>query len=169
MEYLTLGRIIEPFGLDGTLKILSSSSFSNDRYKINSTLYLYNPKYKTRIPLTVTSYRSNNGIDYVKFSEINSKEEAITKRNHFIDIKLEEATLPNNYYHYYELEQCDIYDQNNTKLGHVKKVEEFPSQITLRVKRNNDKDFFVPFIDQFIKLVDIKEKKIIIEVIKGML
>ena len=73
------------------------------------------------------------------------------------------------YYFYSDLIGCAILDENKEVLGIVKNVEEFPAQITLRVKRNNGKDFFVPFVKQFIKNVDIDNKKIYIEVIEGML
>ena len=48
-------------------------------------------------------------------------------------------------------------------------MEEYPSTITLRIKRKNNKDFFVPFVNEFIKKVDIVKKEIIIKVIEGML
>ena len=51
----------------------------------------------------------------------------------------------------------------------VKEVEEFPAQITLRVKSLKGKDFFVPFIEAFIKNVDVESKKIIIHFMEGML
>ena len=73
------------------------------------------------------------------------------------------------YYFYEDLVGCSIIDQSKNELGIVNKVEEFPAQITLRVKRQNGKDFFVPFVKQFIKKVDIDAKKIYIEVIEGML
>ena len=72
-------------------------------------------------------------------------------------------------YFYSELRGCEVYDQNNKLLGKVKEVEEFPAQLTLRVARDKKPDFFVPFIKQFIKAVDIKNKAILIEKIEGLL
>ena len=70
-----------------------------------------------------------------------------------------------------QLYPCPTYYQDEKKniLGIVKNVEEFPAQITLRVSRKNGKDFFVPFIKQFIKNVDIRNKQIEIVVLEGML
>ena len=67
------------------------------------------------------------------------------------------------------MKNCDVYDENNNKLGKVKDVEEYASYQTLRVKREGAKDFFVPFVKAFIKKVDIKNQKIIIHVIEGLL
>ena len=73
------------------------------------------------------------------------------------------------YYFYSDLLDCSIIDQSNNKLGIVIKVEEFPAQLTLRVKQENGKDFFVPFVKQFIQSVDVEKKEIHINVIEGML
>ena len=40
MEYLSLGIIIGTFSLDGSVKVLSSTDFANERYKEGNTLYL---------------------------------------------------------------------------------------------------------------------------------
>ena len=62
-----------------------------------------------------------------------------------------------------------IIDKDNKEYGKVKEVEEFPAQITLRVSRRNGKDFFIPFVKDFIRQVDIQNKKIIVNIIEGML
>ena len=72
-------------------------------------------------------------------------------------------------YYFDDLVGCKILDDNNQELGIVSQVEEFPAQLTLRVKRANDNDFLVPFVKAFIKQVDIENKKIFINVIGGLL
>ena len=71
--------------------------------------------------------------------------------------------------YYEDLIGSIVYDENNKRLGKVKKVEEFPAQITLRVARDYNRDFFVPFIKEFIVSTDIENKKIVIKVMEGML
>ena len=77
--------------------------------------------------------------------------------------------LEKNSYFYSDLRGCKVIDESKNVLGNVKEVEEFPAQVTLRVKRDNKPDFFVPFIKEFIKEVDIDEKTITIHVLEGML
>ena len=64
---------------------------------------------------------------------------------------------------------CKVLDEKGQELGVVKEVEEFPAQLTLRVKRAGKEDFFVPFVKAFIRRVDINKKEIEINVIGGML
>ena len=166
MDYLLIGKIIDSFSLDGTLKVLSRSDFSMQRYQVGNTVYLSCKGDIT--PYKVISFRKSGEIDFVKLEGINSKEEALEKKGYDILVDISSATLPQNYYHFYELEQCEVYSKEGEKLGHVKKVEEYPAQLTLRVSREG-KDFFVPFVDEFIIKVDIQEHKIYINVIEGML
>ena len=60
-------------------------------------------------------------------------------------------------------------DENGKVLGKVSQVEEFPAQLTLRVKRDKQPDFLVPFVKAFIRSVDIEKKQIVINVIGGLL
>ena len=73
-------------------------------------------------------------------------------------------------YYYVDLVGCEVLDDKGEVLGKVSLVEEFPAQLTLRVKREgNQPDFLVPFVKAFIKNVDINKKQIIINVIGGLL
>ena len=169
MEYLSLGKIIDSFGLDGTLKVYSTTDNQKLRYKKGNKLFLYNEQEDNRISVTVVSYRSSGNLDYVKFEEITSPEKGKEYRGFEIHTIKDINDLKVGYYFYSDLVGCKIIDQVNNVLGIVSKVEEFPAQLTLRVRRENGKDFFVPFVKQFIKKVDVESKTISINVIEGML
>ena len=119
--------------------------------------------------MTVESFRMSGQIVFVKLEGINNPESAKEFKDFEIHTIKNRNDLQVGYYFYEDLVGCSIIDQSKNELGKVSKVEEFPAQITLRVKRANGKDFFVPFVKQFIKKVDIDDKKIYIEVIEGML
>ncbi len=169
MEYLSLGKIIDSFGLDGTLKVYSTTDNQKLRYKKGNKLFLYNEQEDNRIPVTVVSYHSSGNLDYVKFEEITSPEKGKEYKGFEIHTIKDANDLKVGYYFYSDLVGCKIIDQVNNELGIVSKVEEFPAQLTLRVRRENGKDFFVPFVKQFIKKVDIESETISINVIEGML
>lgn len=168
MEYLRLGKIIDAFSLDGTLKILSSTYFSEERYQEGNIIYLVSPSGE-REEIKVLSHRASKEIDFVRVEGINSKEEALERKGWFVEVAKDNSFLNKNEYYFVDLEQCEVFDEDNNLLGKVKKVEEFPAQITLRIARKEKPDFFVPFIDQFIVKVDINNKKITIKLLEGML
>ncbi|MFA6660234.1 MAG: ribosome maturation factor RimM, partial [Bacilli bacterium] len=77
--------------------------------------------------------------------------------------------LEKGHYYFSDLVGCQIIEEQGNILGVVSQVEEFPAQITLRVKRQGKADFFIPFLKEFILEVDISNKKINIRVMEGML
>ena len=169
MEYLSLGKIIDAFALDGTVKLMSTTDNAKKRYQKGNKVFLVNTKNHEQRELTVVSYRSSGEIDFVKFEEISTKEEALSFKGFEIQVIKDTNDLDEGYYFYSDLRGCSIVDQNGNILGTVKEVEEFPAQITLRVGRKGNADFFVPFIKDFIKNVDIKNKEIHINLVEGML
>ncbi len=169
MAYLKIGKIIDSHGLDGTFKVFNTTDSPKKRYAKGNKVYLYNEATDERIAMTVASFRLSRQIAYVKLEGINNPEDAKEFKGFEIHTIKDRNDLQVGYYFYDDLMNCSIIDQNKNELGKVIKVEEFPAQITLRVKRQNGKDFFVPFVKQFIKKVDIDGKKIYIEVIEGML
>lgn len=169
MEYLSLGVINDSFGVDGTVKIYSTTSFSSLRYKEGSKVYLTNPHNQGRKELTTVKFRHNGLFDFVKFEELTTPEEVKLLKGYEIQIEKTYEGIEKDTYYYSDLRGCIVCDESGNELGKVKEVEEFPAQLTLRVARKNKPDFFVPYIKEFIKSVDISAKKIIIYVIEGLL
>lgn len=169
MEYVSLGVIKDSFGLDGTMKIFSTTTNQAKRYVEGAIVFLYNPQTNERKPLKVVKYRKNGPFDFLKVDEINNPEEIKELKGFEIHANKDDITLEKGQYYYSDLKGCKVYDQEETLLGFVKEVEEFPAQLTLRVGREKKPDFFVPFIEQFIKAVDIKNKRVLIEKIEGLL
>ena len=169
MEYVSLGVIKDSFGLDGTMKIFSTTSNQKQRYKTGSRVFLYNPQTNERTELNVIKFRQNGPFDFLKVNELNTPEEIKLIKGYEIHAIKDEISLEKGMYFYSDLKGCEVVDINNNILGTVKEVEEYPAQLTLRVGRKGNKDFFVPFVKQFIKSVDIKNKRILIEIIEGLL
>lgn len=168
MEYIKLGTIIGSFSLDGTLKVMSTTDFAKERYQEGNTVYLLNKK-KEYLPLTVVSFRMNGKLDFVKVNEINTKEEAESYKGCDLLIDKEEANVPKGYYRFSDLEGCEVVLDDESVIGKVKKVEEYPAQATLRVKMNNGKELLIPFVKAFIVKVDISKKVIVVRLIEGMI
>jgi len=169
MEYLLLGYIVDSFSLDGTIKILSKTNFADLRYQEGNKVFFYNTKSKERLPMTVVSYRSNGQFDFVKVEEINSPEDVQAYKGYEVQVEKNYNNMEKGTYYFVDIVGCEVLDENDQVLGIVSQVEEFPAQLTLRVKRKGQPDFLVPFVKAFIRSVDIENKKIVINVIGGLL
>ena len=169
-EYLLLGYITDAFSLDGTLKVLSKTDFADIRYQEGKEVYLYNSRNNQRNSFVVKGYRSSGQFDFVKLEGINTKEDALAYKGYEIQAIKDYQHMDKDTYYFVDLVGCKVLDDKGAVLGEVSLVEEFPAQLTLRVKRdNNQPDFLVPFVKAFIKNVDIKNKQITINVIGGLL
>ena len=168
-EYLLLGYITDAFSLDGTFKVLSKTDFASKRYQKGKEIFLYQANTKQRMTVIVESYRKGGQFDFVKVKGVNSKEEALEFKGYEIHALKDYQIVDKNTYYYVDLVGCKVVDENDQVLGIVSLVEEFPAQLTLRVKREGQPDFLVPFVKAFIKNVDIVNKKIVINVIGGLL
>ena len=168
-EYLLLGYITDAFSLDGTFKVLSKTNFAEKRYQEGNEVFLYQPNTKQRMTVIVESYRGSGQFDFVKVQGINSKEEALEFKGYEIQALKDYKNMDKDTYYFSDLVGCNVIDENGTIYGVVKQVEEFPAQLTLRVKRKGQSDFLVPFVKAFIRRVDINKKEIEINIIEGML
>ena len=168
-QYLLLGYILDAFSLDGTLKVLSKTDFADQRYQKGNEVFLYNPKTKERTTVTVSSYRASGMFDFVKVEEIDNVDDALKYKGYEIHAVKDYKNMAKDTYYFVDLVGCKVLDDKGVILGEVSQIEEYPAQLTLRVKRSNQPDFMVPFVKAFIKSVDIEKKEIVINVIGGML
>jgi len=167
MEKLLLGYVIGSFALDGTMKILSKTNLGDKRYKIGNTVLLCKDNELIK-ELTVNAYRPTGDIDFIKFNEVTSKEEADSFKGYSLMVEKDPSILEKDHYFFSDLETCNVIS-NGQVIGKVIKVEEYPAQLTLRVKHTNGKQFLVPFVKAFINNVSIENKEIDINVIEGMI
>lgn len=168
-KYLILGFVVDAFSLDGTLKIISKTNFAKQRYKKGNAVLLVNAKSGEQVTVHAISFRQNGLFDFVKFEEINTNDEALKYKGFEVRAEKDYSHLAKETYYFDDLIGCQVVNEQREVLGVVKEVEEFPAQLTLRVARKNQKDFFVPFIKVFIRNVDIDKKLIEINVIEGLL
>jgi len=162
MEKVVFGKLVNTHGLRGEVKIISDSDFKDERFKKGSKIFIGD------LEVTIKSHRVHKNFDLVVFEEFNNINdvEKYKGTDLFIDKKdLKELVEDEFYYH--QLEGMEVF--NGTELvGVVIEVRDMPSKELLVIK-GKEKSIYVPFVDEFIKEVDIDGNKIIIEAIEGLL
>ena len=154
------------FALKGEVKVSIDTDFVSERYKKGSTVYILDSEgYR---PFVVEHYRSYKGNLIVKFKDhddINDIERY--KGNDIYKAKADIEPLADGGYYFNDLIGLDVYDDK--KLGEVIDVEEGVRYNLLRVKKIEGGVSLIPFIPVFIQDVDLKEKRIYIKMIEGLL
>tara|TARA_Y100001970_G_C13892624_1_gene679521 strand:+ start:214 stop:723 length:510 start_codon:yes stop_codon:yes gene_type:complete len=105
----------------------------------------------------------------LKFKDIDSRELAssLSKSKLFI-YREQMPQLSNNEYYLVDLIGCLVCGKENEKIGIVKDVISLPSNDVVVIEKNK-KEHLIPLIDDIIKFIDIKNKRIEIIVIPGLL
>lgn len=170
-NFLNIGIIIKTRGLKGVVKVKSTTYFAKLRYKKGNKLYLVNEKTNESIIVTVDTYSNEGEFDFVSFKEFQSINDVERYIGWYIKVNKEDIpSLPKETYYFNDLVSLDVVDENDNKFGTVIKVEDFTSQISLRIKLiNKDKTILIPFVKFYIKKVDLERKKITIHLIKGLI
>lgn len=168
-HFLTIGKIINVRGLQGEVKVFSTTDFPEARFKKGNVVYLYDGKNDDRIEVTITQVNFVKGYFFLKLKGIDTIEAAEKIINWYLQAPKKESFLNQDQFYYDDLENCKVYDEGRSFIGIVKKVEAYSAQHSLRIMRDQKKDVLIPFVKAFIKHVDIHLKEITVHVIDGLL
>ncbi len=169
MEYLKVAKILSTVGLKGEVRVYTTSTFKNLRYKKGNSLFYMNEN-NEYIEIHIKNYRNKEGnIDYLTFEEFDSIEKVEFLLNKELFALKDYKNLKDNEYYYSDLISSTCFDEDNNELGIIKDIKEFNANVSIELKLNNNKIIYIPFNDFFIKNVDITSKKVIIHVIEGLL
>ena len=163
-----LGTVVSTFGIKGEVKVHSNTDFAKVRYKKNNKVILYSPIKKVEEEFKILSHRTNKNVDIVLLEGITSPEQAQKYIGYKVLINRDQNELDDGYYHYEDLYSCDVYYLDN-KIGKVIDMINQTSHITLRIKREGKKDLLYPFVERFIKSIDVESKRIDLNPIEGMI
>lgn len=167
MSKVEIGKIVNTCGLQGEVKVISSSDFIKERFKKGNIINVYNEEKNIDTYYKVSSFRKNERFVYVKFDGVVTVEDAENLKESLLFINSESLPkLDKDSFYYCELLDMDVY-YNNEKIGVISEVSDNTRQSLIRVK--GESEFLVPFLDEFIEEIDKENKKIVLKNIEGLL
>ncbi|MEA5026272.1 MAG: ribosome maturation factor RimM [Erysipelotrichaceae bacterium] len=165
MELIRIGHIQNTFGIKGELKVQIITDFPDERFKPGHVLYVQRPEGPLALKVISCRYHQQNALlSFEGYDNINQVE-YLKGFDLFID-KSQISPLADGFYSN-DLLDLPVYHDNQL-IGTVKAVEFYPAHSILRV-RGTDSEILIPFIDAFIKKVDLDKKRIDVILIDGML
>ena len=168
-----IGVVGKPHGIKGEVNVMLLTDYP-DSILEGSPLYTGGDCSEKMIVEKIALIRKKRGATAViKFEGISGRDDAGSIRGSELYRSPEQSpVLDSGEFWIEDLEGCTAYLDNGTIFGKVEKVEEIPSNENLII-RLKDKDlkingaskglFYVPLIDDYIKSIDIIEKKIILK------
>ena len=164
---LTIGRIINTRGLQGELKIASLTDFPLLRYRKGKTVFLEKDGQYT--PLVVKEAHHQPGFDFVQFQGFTDINLVKGWMNLYLYAPKEDLRLKHGNYFYEDLVGSQMMNEANRQpYGTVLAVERIANRVNLRIKKLDESTILIPFLDVFIREVNIDKKTILVRLIEGM-
>lgn len=167
MGLVIVGKIVNTRGLKGEVKIVNYSDFPEERYQKDKVITVYNEVKDKYFKYTINNVTFKDNLVYLTFKEVKTIETAEKLKNYLIVISKEELTPleEDNFYHH-ELIGLDVY-YKGSKIGVIEEISTNTAQDLIRV-REMEKSYLVPFMEEFVEEVNIKENKIVLINLEGL-
>lgn len=167
MEYIEIGQIVNTNGLKGVVKV---NPFTDDISKFEDLKYVYIQLKKEFKKVKIEQVRYNKNQVLLKLEGIDSIEEAEKYRNFYLKTEKEsQEDLGKDTYYIVDLIGIDVYSDKNEYLGKIEDVFPTGSNDVYVVKDNLGKQILIPAIADVVKDVDLKNKKMTINLIPGLI
>ena len=166
-EYLEVGQIVNTNGLKGLLKI---NPFTDDitRFERLKTIFIEHKKELLEFEIESVRYQKKQVL--LKLKGIDTIEEAEKYREDYLKInRNKEEKLPEDTYYIVDLIGLDIYTEDGELLGKLDDVFSTGSNDVYVVKNGEGKQILLPAISDVIKNIDLEQKKIVVNLIEGLL
>lgn len=168
-NFLNVGKIVNTHGLKGEVKVVRITDFE-DRFEPGNTLYFFYENSKDPIQLKIQTHRMHKQFDLLQFESYDSINQVEDFKRGMLAISRDQTeTLTDGDYYYYEIIGCNVETTEGEALGEIVEVLAPGANDVWIVRRANQKDLLIPYIDQVVKEVDTVAKKVVIEPMEGLL
>ena len=161
MNEIYLGKIVNTHGIKGEVRILSDFELKTQVFKKGFTLYVG----KNREQLIINSYRLHKNYDMVTFDGKDNINDVLKYKG--LDVYVNKSDINYDGFFDEDLINLDVYS-NDKYIGKIESISFGKKYDFINIRSLENKKFIVPKIDEFIEKVDLENKKIYINEIKGL-
>ncbi len=168
-KYISVGKIVNFHGIKGEARVGYSKNQQDFFLSLESVFVKKGNEYQE---LKIDSVRQNKNFLIVKFEGIDSINDIIPLKGCllFVEEDVVRENLDEDEFLIDELVGLSVFDNENGKnLGFVIGVSNNGASDLISVKTNSKKISLIPFVKAIVPVVDIKNKKIMINNIEGLL
>ena len=162
-----IGTFGKPVGLKGEIKIIMYNfefnkfkSKSLSSYLVDEADMFWNFQY-----LKINKNKLTGKL--ITSNSINCAEKLNSKKI-FIDINHLPKNKKNQFY-IFDLINCEVKTSKNILLGNIIDIDNFGAGDLIKIKKDNNKSFYIPMNEDNVAKVDLKKKLVIVNPIKGIL
>ena len=172
-EWLVVGLITSPHGIDGKVRIKSLSDFEERFVKRGIRWIQKDEEQPTELELISGYKQPGKEIFIVSFKGINQRNKAEKLKRYKLLVKADSIPKLNKQeYHLIELINLEVRILENNELktiGKVTNLENEKNNLLVIELLNNKKKVLIPFVQEIVPLVDKKNNFLVITPPKGLL
>jgi len=167
VEYFKIGQITNAHGLKGEVKVYPLTDNLKRFSKLKSIFMLQGDEYKV---VDITSVKYLKEFVILKLVGIDSMDNALKLKNQYVFIDRARAVkLPKDTYFISDLIGIEVVTDKGINLGKVTSVFPTGSNDVYEVKAEDGKTVLLPAIGDVILNIDIENKKMLVNLIEGLL
>ncbi|HEY2421348.1 MAG TPA: ribosome maturation factor RimM [Neobacillus sp.] len=168
-KWFNVGKIVNTQGLKGEVRVISRTDFPKERYKVGNVLYLFMPKANSPIELTVKSHRTHKNFELLTFEGYENINEVEKFREGILKVPESQLSkLDEGEFYFHEIIGCLVATTKGEEIGEITEILSPGANDVWVIKSKTGKEILIPYIDEVVKKVDIKEKVILIEPMEGL-
>lgn len=170
-QFFKVGKIITTHGIKGEIRVYSYTDFPEERFTSGNQLFIGEAGNPTNFTVEVQYSKPHKNMYILKFQKLDMINDVEKFKGLYLWIPEEQQKeLDKDEFYYHQIIDCVVETTEGKELGIVKEILNTGANDVWIVKSNDKKeDILIPYIEQVVKNVNIKDKRIIIEIIEGLI
>lgn len=171
-QYYLVGKIVNTQALRGEVRVMATTDFPEERFKIGATLAIFNGN-KLVETVEVDGHRLHKNFNLLHFKgkdNINDVEKFKGFDLKVAGTEREADELDENEFYYDDIIGLEVYTTDEIYLGKVREITSLPSNDVWAIQRpNKGKDILIPYIEDIVLEIDLSANRVVIEPMDGLI
>lgn len=171
-QYYLVGKIVNTQALRGEVRVMATTDFPEERFKIGATLAIFNGN-KLVETVEVDGHRLHKNFNLLHFKgkdNINDVEKFKGFDLKVAGTEREADELDENEFYYDDIIGLEVYTTDEIYLGKVREITSLPSNDVWAIQRSNKgKDILIPYIEDIVLEIDLAGNRVVIEPMDGLI
>lgn len=169
-KWFNVGKIVNTHGIKGEVRVISKTDFPEKRYKAGNQLFLFMPNANTPIELTVKNHRTHKNFDLLIFEGYENINLVENFRDGILKVPESQLTeLEEDEFYFHEIIGCSVFLPSGEEIGKISEILTPGANDVWVIKGKGGKEILIPYIEDVVKKVDVKDKRVLIEPLEGLL
>lgn len=168
-KWFNVGKIVNTHGIRGEVRVVSRTDFPEERYKVGNKIYFFQTDKSDPLELVIKSHRVHKNFNLLTFVGFDNVNQIEYMKGGLLKVPESHlGELAENEYYFHEIMGCKVQTIEGNELGEIIEILTPGANDVWVVKGKNKEEILIPYIEEVVMKVDVKEKLVIIEPMEGL-